>query len=137
MSFQALPGSLTMADPPFACPPDTVLDVPVPPSVNKTRRVNFAGVRDLGAWKKRADMMLMASGQYRRAQKDIARFEVTIVLCETLCRLDLDNTVKHAIDYLRQLGIVMNDSPKHMRRVVIEWGLAPAGCRIIVRPVEA
>lgn len=125
-----------VAEQPFAPPADTVLDVPVPPSVNRTRSVNWAGARDAAAWRKRAGMMLMASGQYRRAQKKIARFEVKIVLCETLCRLDLDNTAKHAIDYLRHLGIITNDSPQQMRRVTIEWGLAPAGCRLIVRPCE-
>ncbi len=125
-----------MADAPFHCPPDTVLDVPVPPSVNRTRSVNWVGAREAKAWRERAGMMLMASGQYRRAQKQISRFEVKIVLCETLCRLDLDNTAKHAIDYLRHLGIITNDAPAQMRRVTIEWGLAPAGCRLIVRPCE-
>ncbi len=125
-----------VSEQPFRPPLDTVLDVPVPPSVNSTRRVNKAGLRELSHWKKRAGMMLIASGQYRRATKDTARFEVTIVLCETLCRLDLDNTVKHAIDYLRELRVVTNDGPKQMRKVTIEWGLAPAGCRIIVRPCE-
>lgn len=126
----------SLADAPFHCPPDTVLDVPVPPSVNRTRSVNWAGACDVKAWQKRAGMMLMASGQYRRAQKSIPRFEIKIVLCETLCRLDLDNASKHAIDFLRHLGIITNDGPKQMRRVTIEWGLAPAGCRLIVRPCE-
>lgn len=126
----------SMTDAPFHCPPDTMLDVPVPPSVNSTRRVNKAGLRELSQWKKRAGMMLIASGQFRRAHKGLDRFEVTIVLCETLCRLDLDNTVKHAIDYLRELRIVTNDGPKQMRKVTIAWGLAPAGCRITVRPCE-
>ena len=129
-------GVISMADAPFHCPPDTVLDVPVPPSVNRTRSVNWAGMRETTAWRKRAGMMLMASGQYRRAQKKIPRFEIKIVLCETLCRLDLDNTAKHAIDYLRHLGIITNDAPQNMRRVTVEWGLAPAGCRITVKPCE-
>lgn len=123
-------------DRPFGCPLDTVIDVPVPPSVNDTRRVNWSGVARLRKWKQRADMMLMASGQYRRAQKDIERFEIVIVLCETLCRLDLDNAVKHVIDYLRQIKVIRNDNPRCMRKVTIEWGLAPAGCRLIVKPIE-
>jgi len=127
---------VSMANAPFHCPPDTVLDIGVPPSVNSTRRVNKAGLRELSQWKKRAGMMLIASGQYRRAAKGVTRFEVTITLCEILCRSDLDNVTKHAIDYLRELKIVTNDGPKQMRKVTIEWGLAPAGCRITVRPCE-
>lgn len=124
-----------MADPPFACPPDTVLDVPVPPSVNTTRMVNYKGTRKLEMWKRAADAMLMASGQFRAAkQAGIPdKFELTVILCEQRCRLDADNPVKAAIDYLRRVGLIHNDDKRYLRRLVVEWGDAPEGCRLILR----
>lgn len=123
-------------DLPFLPPPDTILDVPVPPSVNRVRGLNKAGLHRGRVWAKRADMALMANGQYRTAQKNITRFELQIILDEKQCHADLDNVAKCAIDYLHRIQIVVNDSPKHMRKVSIEWGHAPAGCRLIVKPIE-
>lgn len=120
-------------DRPFACPPDTVLDIPVPPSVNRTRRINRAALPELNAWKKHADMMLMANGQFRKAERFAGPYEVTIILDEKQCKRDQDNIAKNAIDYVRALGIVRDDSPKYLRRTVIEWGTAPQGCRIILK----
>jgi hypothetical protein len=45
--------------------------------------------------------------------------------------------VKVSVDYARALGLITDDSPKYMRRVVIEWGHAPHGCRLILRAWEA
>lgn len=127
-----------MIDRPFAPPLDMVLDIPVPPSVNRTRRVNWAHMKIVNDWKKRADVLLIASGQFRKAkdQNLTGPFEITIILNEKLCRLDPDNPVKAAVDYLRALELIPNDSPKFVRRIVIEWGEAPEGCRMIVRPAE-
>lgn len=125
----------SMADPPFACPPDTVIDVTVPPSVNRTRKVHWKGQKKIQAWKKNADMTLIASGQFRKAQKGIGRYELTIILNEDLCRADPDNVLKVPIDYLRALGILTNDSPRYARRTVIEWGDAPLGMRLIIKPL--
>lgn len=125
---------MNLTDPPFACPPDTVLDIPVPLSVNETRRVNRAALPKVNDWNRAADMTLMASGQYRKAQKFSGPFEITIILDETKCRRDQDNIAKNAIDYVRRLGLVPDDSPKYLRRTVIEWGTAPQGCRIILKP---
>ena len=130
------PSSAAPIDLPFLPPPDTVLDVPVPPSVNRTRGFSGQGLGRIRAWYRRADMALIANGQYRAAQKNISRFELVIVLDEKQCRMDLDNVAKAGIDFLRRIQIVKDDGPKHMRKVTIEWGVAPAGCRIIVKPIE-
>jgi len=130
----ALPAIDTSA-PPFALPPDVVLDIPVPPSVNRTRRVNHAHSGKVTAWEKAADGLLMASGQYRRARKVPGRFELKIVLCEQKCRLDADNPVKQAVDYLRRLELITNDDKRFMRKLTIEWGEAPEGCRLILREI--
>lgn len=126
---------ISFTDRPFGAPLDIVLDLPVPPSVNKTRRINTKWIGKTEAWRRQADLLLMSSGQYRAARKLPGRFEVKIILCERQCRLDIDNTAKSAIDYLKRIELVSDDSPKFMRRLVIEFGDAPAGCRIILKEV--
>lgn len=123
-------------DLPFWPPPDVVLDLPVPPSVNRTRKVHWAGHRAYEAWKKTVGMHLVANGQYRTARKatKFVRYELTITLDETLCKLDPDNTAKAACDLLRSLELIPDDSPRFARRIVIEWGTAPDGCRLTLRP---
>lgn len=128
-------GMPSFTDPPFACPPDTVLDIPLPPSVNRTRKVHWAGHRKYEAWKKHAGLELIASGQYKRAPRRLQRYELTVTLDERQCRLDPDNPIKAAVDLLRSLEIITDDSPKFARRIVIEWGDAPAGCRLTLRGV--
>jgi hypothetical protein len=56
-----------------------------------------------------------------------------VVLSEHHCKIDLDNGLKALIDYLRRIELIEDDSPKHMRRLVVEFGLAPMGCRVVVR----
>jgi hypothetical protein len=41
--------------------------------------------------------------------------------------------VKAAIDYLRRVGLIHNDDKRYLRRLVVEWGDAPEGCRLILR----
>jgi Holliday junction resolvase RusA-like endonuclease len=127
----------SMADPPFGCPPDIVLDIPVPPSVNSTRRINWAAMPMVEKWKKDADGLLTVSGQYRAAKpyRIAGQYELTIIFNEEKCSKDLDNPVKAAIDYLRRLNLIEDDSPRYARQVLILWGHAPEGCRLIVRPV--
>ena len=131
-----LTSMVSMADAPFHCPPDTVLDIPLPPSVNRTRRLDKAALPKVKAWKEAADKTIMASGQMRRAWRNMKRYELTIVLDEAQCNLDPDNPVKSAIDYLRRIEIITDDAPKNARRITIEWGDAPAGMRLIIRPLE-
>lgn len=122
-------------DRPFGCPPDIVLDIPLPPSVNRTRRIDHAAAAMVETWKRAADLTLMASGQYRAARKaePLERFELQIILCEKRCPLDPDNPVKAAVDYLRRIELIKNDDKRYMRRLVVEWGEAPEGCRLILK----
>jgi Holliday junction resolvase RusA-like endonuclease len=125
------------SDPPFAVAPDIVLDLPVPPSVNRTRRVDWAAVRTMKAWSNVADAyVLAAKGRTISPLKliKIPRFELIVALDEHQTRIDLDNGLKALIDYLRRIELIEDDSPKHMRRIVVEWGRAPYGCRVTVRP---
>ncbi|HEY1980726.1 MAG TPA: hypothetical protein VGH13_11615 [Xanthobacteraceae bacterium] len=128
----------SMADPPFAAPPDIVLDLPAPPSVNRTRRVDWSAVRKVKAWHNVANAyVLAAKGRANSPLKlaKVQRFELRVVLSETLSRIDLDNGLKALIDYLRKIELIEDDSPKHMRRLVVEFGMAPFGCRVTVVPL--
>ncbi len=110
-----------------------VLDLPAPLSVNRTRRIDWAAKPKIGRWIKAADALVMSQG--RLPKRMHGRFQVTVTLPEG-SGLDLDNTPKQVIDYLRRLDLIENDSPAHMRRVVIEFGEAPEGCRVTVHQVS-
>lgn len=125
------------ADPPFACPPDTILYLPPPPSVNRTRRVDWANAKHHQRWIAAADAEVMAAGGMRHLPKILGTFEALLIIDEHLNNLDLDNACKAVIDYARRLGLIVNDDKKHMRKVTIEWGHAPRGCRLILRPCAA
>lgn len=131
----------SMADAPFHCPPDVVLDLPVPPSVNKTRRYDTVCTRLVRDWKDRAMPMVLAA----KTSKDnplrlskIKRFEIAIVISEDHTNMDLDNGIKTLIDYLKAIEIIKDDSPKNLRGLTVIWGSredAPEGCRVYVKPI--
>ena len=41
------------------------------------------------------------------------------------------------IDGVRRWGFVTDDSPKYLRKLVVEWGEAPEGVRVMVKEVPA
>lgn len=116
---------------------NAVLDIPVPPSVNRTRKINRAALDKLEAWQVQCDRHLMASGQYRvaSANRITGQFALHITLCEQQCRMDLDNVLKAAIDYLRRVELIPNDDPAHFRKLMVEWGDAPKGCRLTLMEI--
>ena len=125
----------SFADPPFAAPPDMVIDLPAPPSVNRTRKLDFSSLRVVNAWKNVAHAYVLAAKGRRNSPlrlTKVSRFELLIVFDDS-SRLDLDNGIKILIDYLRKIEAIENDSPKHMRRLVVEFGNAPMGVRITVK----
>lgn len=126
-------------DPPFACPPDIVLDLPVPPSVNRTRKINWAD-RLHSKWIEVADKCVLAAkckvvGSIRGRKID-GPFEAIIQLSAEHTKMDLDNAIKGLIDYARRIELIVDDGPKYMRRLTLEWGEAPTGCRLTLRPME-
>lgn len=125
------------ADAPFHCPPDVVLDLPVPISVNKLRRINWRAQKRAAIWRDMADRhLLLAKTRKENPVKlnSIPRFEIEIVLDETKVFIDCDNTAKLLIDYLRYRNVILDDGPKHMRKLTVLWGEAPEGVRVTVRP---
>jgi Holliday junction resolvase RusA-like endonuclease len=137
--MDALP---SYADPPFHCPPDVVVDLPFPPSVNRLWRAT-AEHGDASVylspiyvkWKDAADALLLSTKGWRR--KTIAgAFHIDIALCppKGQKRGDIDNRVKAVLDYLQRVEVVTND--KNCHRLLVEWveqASAPTGCRVTVR----
>lgn len=127
------------ADAPFHCPPDVVLDLPMPPSVNRIWRANKAGPGRVSispeykAWKAHADKLVMQLAQFRGLKTIVGPFEAKIVLQRQ--RGDLDNRAKGVLDFLQSRSVVVDD--KFCERLTLEWGVAPHGCRVTVRPMAA
>jgi Holliday junction resolvase RusA-like endonuclease len=107
-----------------------VLDLPAPLSVNRTRRIDWAAKPKIGRWIKAADVLVMSQGKLPRPID--GPFQITLTFPET-SKLDLDNSIKGSIDYLRRLRLIADDDPMNMRRVVIEFGEAPSGCRVKIQ----
>lgn len=126
----------SMTDPPFAVAPDVVIDLPVPPSVNRTRKINWAHKRKVDAWVNVCNAFVLQQKVRKisplRLTK-IPRFELLVTLSEEHTRIDLDAGIKALIDYLRRIEAVEDDSQKHMRRFTFEWGNAPFGCRVTIK----
>lgn len=113
---------------------ETILDLPPPPSVNETRKSHPAGVRAAEEWRKRAGNHILAAGGVRRFPKMADQFEAIFILDEATVGLDLDNVPKACLDFAKRLGLIRDDGSRYMRRVTIEWGEAPEGLRLILRP---
>lgn len=126
-----------MEDRPFGCPPDTVLDLPAPLSVNKTRKIDWASRPKFKAWRKTADDLLrIAWARGRKPPIIPGCFEAVIVLSESVSSIDIDNGIKSLLDYAKRIECIVDDSPKYLRRLVVEFGDVPEGCRLILRPCE-
>ena len=116
---------------------DIVLDLPPPVSVNKLRRINWREQKRAAAWRDMADRFLMVAKTRKENPvkfESLKRFEIEITLSEDHVFLDLDNSLKLLIDYLRYREIIENDSKAHMRKLTVMWGRAPAGCLVVVKP---
>lgn len=109
-----------------------LLDLPAPLSVNRTRRIDWRYKKRVDAWQADADAHFLTQKQKLAGAKIGGRFELTITLPDGSA-IDADNAIKGVIDTIRRFGLVPDDAPKFMRRVVIEFGEAPAGCRVTIR----
>lgn len=119
---------------------EVVLDLPVPPSVNKLRRGDTGpGARLRRAFYQQADMHIMAARGRTREPLQVRRllgpYEATIQISEKLSKADLDNHVKCLIDYAVSREFVPNDSPRYLRRLVVEWGCPINGARVTLRSI--
>ena len=113
-----------------------VLEMPIPPSVNRTRRIDWRGHKQKEKWELHAGLFLMAYGPkplpYGERQQIFGPYELDILLPRT-CRLDIDNPIKNIIDYLVLREFTPDDSQLEgysVRRAPIEH------CRVTIRAVE-
>jgi Holliday junction resolvase RusA-like endonuclease len=123
-------------DRPFGVPPDIVLDVPLCPSVNKTRKIDWENHKGFVKWRDQADKHFTLNKQRLRNKFIAGRYQITVVLNESKCAIDPDNSVKHLHDLMKRYGLIMDDSKKYCRGIHIVFGEAPEGARIILTPCE-
>ena len=99
-----------------------VLDLPAPLSVNRTRRIDYSSMPAHRQWKRQADSLFLFQKRQCLAGGAITGpFEATITISSS-CRLDLDNGIKCLIDTAREYGLVPDDSPKFLRKLIVEFG---------------
>jgi len=110
---------------------DIILDLPAAPSVNRTRKIDWKGLRAVRVWAAEADRLVLSQGRLRN---HVGPFELHVTLAEGSA-MDMDNGLKSLIDYLRRIEVIEGDGPRHMRRLTVEFGHAPAGCRVRVAPI--
>ena len=125
-------GHPSFDNPPFAPPADIVLDLPAPISVNRSRKIDWANYPKVKAWIRNADAHFLL--QKRKLSPAISgRYEIILTLREGSL-IDVDNTPKQVIDFVRKRGLVTDDDPAHMRKLTIRFGDVE-GCRVTVRPM--
>ena len=107
-----------------------VLTLPSPLSVNRTRRIDWRNHAKTKEWLRQADAHFLM--QKRGLKPITGPFEITITLRDG-SQTDADNAAKLLIDTVRRFGLVTDDSPRFMRRVIIEFGDVE-GCRVAIRP---
>ena len=134
----AAPVKVDTSRPPFALPPDIVLDLPPPISTNrlwrsaKTERTRMAVYKSgpYKQWIRRADAMLLELGQLPGIKPIVGKFTALILLKRS--SLDLDNNSKCVLDFLQSRNFIIDD--KLCQELTLRWGDAPTGCRVTVRP---
>lgn len=115
-----------------------VLDLPPPPSVNRTRKINWRASARAASWLRAADALTMAAKAKARGLLlgfPGERVEVKVLLREDAVGLDLDNGIKCLLDYLVRAEVISDDRKRFLRRLVVEWcdaGDAPEGVRLLV-----
>lgn len=112
------------------------LNLPPPLSTNKTRKIDWASKPSRDAWTKAVHgLTMMAWAGGKRPPTIYGQFEATITLPEG-SKIDLDNNCKQVIDYAKRLSLIVDDSPKYLRRLVVEFGDVPEGARLILRELK-
>ena len=116
-----------------ALPPDIVLDLPTPISVNRIWRVAKAGhvIKSpvYKQWIRQADSMLLELGQLKGIKPIVGKFTALIVVKRI--NMDIDNSAKGILDFLQNRNFILND--KLCEELTLRWGDAPTGSRVTVR----
>jgi len=113
------------------------LDLPPPVSVNRTRRIDWRRHNKSVEWVKLADQFVTVAKAAKKVRFDrIPQYELHITLSADHSKVDLDNAVKLVADYLHKRDITEDDGPANMRKLVVEYGHAPAGTRVVITPIK-
>jgi hypothetical protein len=113
-------------------------DLPIPPSVNRLRRVDWSNNRGRQEYYLRSDLFLTAYGPRPAPVRLIkGAYEIRIQIPESLSGIDLDNHCKAILDYLVSREIVPDDSRRFLRRLVVEWGSPTPACRITIKAIPS
>jgi Holliday junction resolvase RusA-like endonuclease len=110
--------------------PSFVLNLPLPPSVNRfaARLGNSSPV--VLRWIRQCDRYVMA---LRPRPQFKGEFEAQVTWnIDYFGKGDIDNCLKPLLDYLQRVTIIEND--RLCRRLVVDWGPLELGCRVAVRP---
>lgn len=123
---------------------EIVLDLPVPPSVNRLWRASADDRRRVyrapcyKQWLHEADALVIINRQGPRGRIIRGWFELHFAMSDGYPHKgDLDNRLKAALDFLQSREYVAND--KHARKITLEWvppDQAPAGCRVTLRSLH-
>jgi Holliday junction resolvase RusA-like endonuclease len=109
------------------------LDLPIPPSVNALRRVDWANNAKRQRYYLHADLHISAYGPKPAPVRIICRpFEVTIQIPEQGPRIDLDNHCKCLLDYLVSREFIPDDNRARLRRLVVEFSQQIQACRVLI-----
>lgn len=129
-----------VSDPPFKLPRPIVhvLDLPMPPSVNRIWRK--AGKHSVSlspeyrAWIKKSDAIVLSMGGMRGRKTIYGRFTALIELKRPSMNSDLDNRIKAVLDYAQRLGLVEDD--KRLMEITARWSIdALLGCRLTLTEI--
>lgn len=113
---------------------EIVIDLPMPPSVNRIWRVNPRTKKPYRnpaylRWIKEAGGLYMAQRAGKGWRMIEGAYEMTITLDRTKTKGgDIDNRIKAIADFAQKAGIIAND--KNCIRLSIAWGEADLGARI-------
>jgi crossover junction endodeoxyribonuclease RusA len=125
----------SLADPPFACPPDVVIALPVPPTTNNmffnSARAGRVKTPEYRAWIKEAGYILAS----QRPPQVLGKVSLLIEVAEpeTKRRQDIGNREKAVTDLLVSHRIIEGDDQRFVREITMRWA-AVDGVRVTVRP---
>ncbi len=128
-------------EPPAPIARVTEIHLPFPPSANHIWKYIKAGkVRRSAAyekWLRAADNLLRAFAQLRGKPVITSHFtaEITLSVSKRAGNLDCDNRIKAVLDYAQSRMLIANDSK--CDQVTCAWGIAPHGCKLVIKEVIA
>ena len=123
----------SFVDSPFACPPDVVISLPIPPTTNNLlagagkRRFRSAGY---DGWIKIAGHCLNAQHPVKTAGRVSLLIEVEEP--KTARRQDVANREKAVVDLLVAHGVIEGDDQRFVREVTMRWAEVE-GVRVTVK----